>query len=156
MNNTICLNGRIQRAAPIDIFQRGTHRLIDITGRVIAILRSFTVNLFLFEGQFVTVCGIFEGNIEGVPSILVTSIFNQNPPNCPPNCQPNCPPNCSPNCSPNCPCPNQNCANDQDCCNNEHSHTSNNLLCSHCSTDFNCKHGKHRKSRTHKKHHKKH
>ena len=109
MNNTVCLNGRIQRAAPIDIFQRGTHRLIDITGRVIATLRSLTINLFLFEGQFVTVCGIFEGNIEGVPSILVTAIFNQIPPNCP------CP---NENYAHNLPCP--HCSTDFTCKQGKH------------------------------------
>lgn len=75
-----CLTGFVRRAEPIGIVQRGTHRLIDINGRLIAVLRSNTVNLFGWEGQFVTVCGVDEGLIEGVRSLLVTQVFRANIP----------------------------------------------------------------------------
>ncbi len=71
----ICRTGFIRRAEPIGFIQRGTHRLVDLSGRVIAALRSNRVNLFALEGQFLTVCGIDEGVIEGVRSILVTQVF---------------------------------------------------------------------------------
>lgn len=77
MSGSICLNGILVRAAPIDFIQRGTHRLVDSVGRLIAILRSQTINLTEFEGQFVAVCGTFEGIIEGLQSILVLSVFIQ-------------------------------------------------------------------------------
>jgi hypothetical protein len=77
---TICLTGIVRRAEEVGIIQRGTHRLIDLSGNVIAALRSNQVNLFALEGQFVTVCGINEGRIEGVLSIFVTQAFRANVP----------------------------------------------------------------------------
>jgi len=71
----ICRTGFIRRAEPIGIIQRGTHRLVDVNGNVIASLRSDRVNLFALEGRFVTVCGFDEGRIEGVLSIMVTQVF---------------------------------------------------------------------------------
>ena len=82
MSATLCLNGTVVRAAPIDFIQRGTHRLIDASGRQIAILRSTTINLVQFEGLLVAVCGIFEGIIEGLQSILVSNVFIS-PSSCP-------------------------------------------------------------------------
>jgi hypothetical protein len=77
---TICLTGTIARAEPIGIIMRGTHRLLDATGRIIAALQSNVVNLFALEGRFLTVCGIDEGVIEGVRSILVTQVFQPGAP----------------------------------------------------------------------------
>lgn len=76
----VCLTGIIRRAEEIGIIQRGTHRLVDLSGRVIAALRSDQVNLFGLEGQFVTVCGISEGRIEGVLSLRVTQVLPANVP----------------------------------------------------------------------------
>lgn len=72
---TVCLTGVVRRAEEIGIIQRGTHRLVDAQGNVIAALRSDTVSLAALEGQFVTVCGVNEGRIEGVLSIRVTQAF---------------------------------------------------------------------------------
>lgn len=80
----VCLTGIIRRAEEIGIIQRGTHRLVDLSGRVVAALRSDQVNLFSLEGQFVTVCGISEGRIEGVLSLLVTQVLPANVPTAPP------------------------------------------------------------------------
>lgn len=79
-SNFICLTGFVRRRAQVDIFQRGTHRLVDRNGNVVAILRSDRVNLNNLEGQFVQVCGINEGQIEGVTSLLVTQVFAANVP----------------------------------------------------------------------------
>lgn len=73
-----CLSGIIQRAEEVGFLQRGTHRLVSATGQVLATLRSNQVNLFALEGQFRTVCGFDEGEIEGVRSLLVTQVL---PPN---------------------------------------------------------------------------
>ncbi len=70
-----CLTGFIRRAEPVGFIQRGTHRLIDVNGNVIASLRSTQVNLSALEGRFVTVCGFSEGQIEGVLSLRVTEVF---------------------------------------------------------------------------------
>lgn len=70
-----CLTGFIRRAEPIGFIQRGTHRLIDVNGNVIASLRSTQVQLSALEGRFVTVCGFSEGQIEGVLSLRVTEVF---------------------------------------------------------------------------------
>jgi hypothetical protein len=75
-----CLTGFVQRRPPVTIFQRGTHLLLDVNGNVIATLRSNQVNLASFEGRFVTVCGINEGQIEGVTSLLVTQVLSANVP----------------------------------------------------------------------------
>lgn len=79
-----CLTGIVRRAEEIGFIQRGTHRLVDLQGRVIAALRSNQVNLFGLEGQFLTVCGISEGRIEGVLSLLVTQVFPVRQPTVPP------------------------------------------------------------------------
>jgi hypothetical protein len=75
-----CLTGFVRRRTGLDIFQRGTHLLVDASGRVIAVLRSSQVNLFALEGRFVTVCGVNEGQIEGVTSLLVTQVIGANVP----------------------------------------------------------------------------
>lgn len=67
-----CLTGRILPAEQVGIFQRGTHRLVDASGRVLATLSSDVVNLTALEGQPAIVCGIDEGQIEGVTSLRVT------------------------------------------------------------------------------------
>lgn len=82
--NFVCLTGVVRRAEEIGFIQRGTHRLVDLQGRVIAALRSNQVNLTALEGQFVTVCGISEGRIEGVLSILVTQAQSALQPTTPP------------------------------------------------------------------------
>jgi hypothetical protein len=76
--NLRCLSGIIVRAEPFGFIQRGTHRLLNTSGQVIAALRSDVVNLTQFEGQFRTVCGMDEGQIEGVTSLLVTQVLPAN------------------------------------------------------------------------------
>lgn len=71
-----CLTGFIRPAEQIGIIQRGTHRLVDARGNVLASLHSNQVNLRALEGQFVTVCGFSEGRIEGVLSLNVTQVFS--------------------------------------------------------------------------------
>lgn len=67
-----CLTGRVMPAEQVGFLQRGTHRLVDASGRVLATLRSDTVNLNALVGQPAIVCGIDEGQIEGVTSLNVT------------------------------------------------------------------------------------
>ncbi|MDF2630036.1 MAG: hypothetical protein K0R39_3867 [Symbiobacteriaceae bacterium] len=67
-----CLTGRVIPREQVGIFQRGTHRLVDANNRVLATLASDTVNLYALEGQGAIVCGIDEGQIEGVTSLRVT------------------------------------------------------------------------------------
>lgn len=71
----ICLAGFIRRAEAIGFIQRGTHRLTDDSGNVIAILHGDQVNLFSLEGRRALVCGIDEGMIEGFRSLLVVRAF---------------------------------------------------------------------------------
>jgi hypothetical protein len=78
--NFRCLSGFIVRAEPIGFIQRGTHRLLNASGQVIAALRSDVIDLTQFEGQFRTVCGLDEGQIEGVTSLLVTQVLPVNVP----------------------------------------------------------------------------
>lgn len=78
--NFICLTGVVRRAEEIGIIQRGTHRLVDLSGNLLAALRSDQVNLTALEGRFVTVCGINEGQIEGVTSLRVTQVLPANVP----------------------------------------------------------------------------
>jgi hypothetical protein len=59
----VCRTGIIRRAEEIGIIQRGTHRLFDVAGNLIASLQSTQVNLFALEGRFLTVCGTSEGVI---------------------------------------------------------------------------------------------
>lgn len=70
-----CLTGLVVPAEQIGIIQRGTHRLLDANGRVIAALRSDVVNLNALVGQNAIVCGLDEGQIEGVTSLNVTQAF---------------------------------------------------------------------------------
>jgi hypothetical protein len=70
----ICLTGFIRRAEAIGFIQRGTHRLVDRGGNVVAILRGDQVNLFALEGRLALVCGIDEGVIEGFRSVLVRTV----------------------------------------------------------------------------------
>lgn len=70
-----CLTGFIVRREQIGFLQRGSHRLVAANGRVLATLSSDRVNLFALEGQFRTVCGIDEGEIEGVTSLRVTQVL---------------------------------------------------------------------------------
>jgi hypothetical protein len=71
----ICLTGFIRRAEAIGFIQRGTHRLVDRSGNVVAILRGDQVNLFALEGRLALVCGIDEGMIEGFRSVLVRRVL---------------------------------------------------------------------------------
>ncbi|HYF92148.1 MAG TPA: hypothetical protein VD969_07860 [Symbiobacteriaceae bacterium] len=70
-----CLTGFIRRAEEVGFLQRGTHRLVAADGRVIATLSSTVVDLTALEGQFRTVCGFDEGEIEGVTSLRVTQVL---------------------------------------------------------------------------------
>lgn len=67
-----CLTGQVVPAEQVGILQRGTHRLLGANGQVLATLRSDTVNLNALVGQPAIVCGIDEGQIEGVTSLNVT------------------------------------------------------------------------------------
>lgn len=67
----ICLTGLIRRAEAFGFIQRGTHRLVDWRGNIVAILHGDQVNLFALEGRLALVCGIDEGMIEGFRSLLV-------------------------------------------------------------------------------------
>jgi hypothetical protein len=67
-----CLTGRVVPAEQVGFLQRGTHRLLGANGQVMATLRSDTVNLNALVGQPAIVCGIDEGEIEGVTSLNVT------------------------------------------------------------------------------------
>lgn len=69
------LTGFVTRRPAIGIPFAGTHLLVGLGGQVIASLESTTVNLDALVGQFVTLCGISRGEIEGVTSIAVTSAF---------------------------------------------------------------------------------
>ncbi|HWI52078.1 MAG TPA: hypothetical protein VNT01_08040 [Symbiobacteriaceae bacterium] len=68
----LCLTGYVMPAEQIGFLQRGTHRLVAADGRVLATLSSDQVDLSALAGQWSTVCGIDEGEIEGVPSLQVT------------------------------------------------------------------------------------
>ena len=68
----LCLTGYVMPAEEIGFLQRGTHRLVAADGRVLATLSSDQVDLIALEGQWSSVCGIDEGEIEGVPSLRVT------------------------------------------------------------------------------------
>lgn len=70
-----CLTGFVTPRPAIGIPFAGTHLLVGLGGQVIASLDSATVNLDALSGQFVTLCGISRGEIEGITSIAVTSAF---------------------------------------------------------------------------------
>ncbi|MGE5676204.1 MAG: hypothetical protein ACM3XM_20375 [Mycobacterium leprae] len=71
-----CLSGTVRPAPEIDFIQRGTHRLVNDYGAVVATLSAKQVNLTDWVGQSVTVCGIDEGIIEGVHSLQVTQVLH--------------------------------------------------------------------------------
>jgi len=85
---TVCRTGIIRRAEEIGFIQRGTHRLFDLAGNLIASLASTQVNLFGLEGRFVTVCGTSEGGIEGVLALNVTQVLPATVPGAAPTPQP--------------------------------------------------------------------
>lgn len=70
-----CVSGIVTPRPEIGIPFRGTHLLVDRAGRTIASLRSGTVGLDRLVGQFTTVCGILEPEVEGVRPLLVTAAF---------------------------------------------------------------------------------
>lgn len=79
MTETVCLRGIIRRRSPIDVYQRGTHQLIDFDGHLSAILMSNIYDLNNFNGQLVRICGFNQGLIENFASILVTGVFAPRP-----------------------------------------------------------------------------
>ncbi|BDG60928.1 hypothetical protein [Caldinitratiruptor microaerophilus] len=70
-----CLTGFVTRRPAIGIPFAGTHLLVGLGGQVIASLESTIVNLEALVGQFVTLCGVSRGEIEGVTAVNVTSAF---------------------------------------------------------------------------------
>ena len=79
MNGEVCLSGIVRRQRPVNIFQRGTHQLLDLNGGLSAILMSDLYDLNAFNGQLVRICGINQGLIENYASILVTKVFSPTP-----------------------------------------------------------------------------